>query len=53
MKKSKLWWRSWTKTQQGVGTIKAGIARDQVHISRDDVRRVVLQHEPEDLARRV
>ena len=39
--------------QQGVGTIKARIAFDQgVHISRDDVRRVMLQHEPEEFERR-
>ena len=39
--------------QQGVGTIKARIAFDQgIHIARDDVRRVMLLHEPEELDRR-
>jgi hypothetical protein len=39
--------------RQGVGSIKARIAFDQgVHISRDDVRRVMLHHEPEEFERR-
>jgi len=39
--------------QQGVGTIKARIAFHQsVHLSCDDVRHVMLQHEPEEFERR-